>query len=85
MWIGEACGGRFLAVVRSGQAGRASVASGFQLCLSTLDLRSKFPVVGQEFGKFYVMYSVFNDQCVGILMGDQSVAVCSTKAVTVTP
>lgn len=42
-------------------------------------------VVGQEFGKFYVMYSVFNDQCVGILMGDQSVAVCSTKAVTVTP
>ena len=42
-------------------------------------------VVGEEFGKFYVMYSVFNDQCVGVLMGDQSIAVCSGKSVTVTP
>ena len=42
-------------------------------------------VVGEEFGKFYVMYSVFNEQCVGVLMGDQSVAVCSGKSVTITP
>jgi len=42
-------------------------------------------VVGEEFGKFYVMYSVFNDQCVGVLMGDQSVAVCTGKSVTITP
>jgi hypothetical protein len=41
--------------------------------------------VGVAFGQYYVLYSVFNDKCVGVLVGDQSVAVCTTNPVSVTP
>ncbi len=51
----------------------------------SVDGKKYAAVVGQTFGKYYVLYSVFNAKCVGVLMGDQSVAVCSTSPVTVTP
>jgi len=41
--------------------------------------------VGTVFGSNYMMYSVFNAQCVGVLYGDQSVAVCTGHPVSVTP
>ena len=40
--------------------------------------------VGATFGQDYLLYSVFNSSCVGVLVGDQSLAVCSTKPVTFT-
>lgn len=47
----------------------------------------KYPklAVGDSFGGFYTLYSIFNDQCVGVLYGDQSVPVCLNKPVSVTP
>ena len=36
--------------------------------------------VGETFAKYYSVYSVFNDQCVGVLYGDQSVTVCIDQA-----
>jgi hypothetical protein len=51
----------------------------------SVDGKKYAAVVGETFGKYYVLYSVFNAKCVGVLMGDQSVAVCSTAPVTVTP
>ncbi len=41
--------------------------------------------VGDSFGGYYTLYSIFNDQCVGVLYGDQSVPVCLNKPVSVTP
>ncbi len=41
--------------------------------------------VGDSFGGFYTLYSIFNDQCVGVLYGDQSVPVCKGKPASVTP
>ena len=41
--------------------------------------------VNAPFGKYYTVYSIFNDSCVGVLYGDQSVAVCTSKPMTVTP
>lgn len=41
--------------------------------------------VGESFGGYYSVYSIFNDQCVGVLYGDQSVPLCKDKPVTVTP
>lgn len=47
---------------------------------------AKYPVaVGTLFAKTFVMYSVFNTQCVGVLFGDQSVPVCTTNPQTVSP
>ena len=40
--------------------------------------------VGATFGQDYLIYSVFNSSCVRVLVGDQSLAVCSTKPVTFT-
>jgi hypothetical protein len=37
------------------------------------------------FAKNFVMYSVFNAQCVGILFGDQSVPVCTNLPQSVSP
>ena len=46
----------------------------------------KYPVtIGKVFAKTFVLYSVFNGQCVGILYGDQSVPVCTTSPATVSP
>jgi hypothetical protein len=39
--------------------------------------------VGKVFAKTFVMYSVFNSSCVGLLYGDQNVAVCSANPVAV--
>jgi hypothetical protein len=39
--------------------------------------------VGKVFDKTFVMYSVFNSTCVGLLYGDQNVAVCSANPVAV--
>ena len=41
--------------------------------------------VNAPFGKYYTVYAIFNDSCVGVLYGDQSVAVCTSKPMTVTP
>jgi hypothetical protein len=46
----------------------------------------KYPTtVNAPFGKYYTVYAIFNDSCVGVLYGDQSVAVCTSKPMTVTP
>ena len=39
--------------------------------------------VGKVFDKTFVMYSVFNSSCVGLLYGDQNVAVCTANPVAV--
>lgn len=45
-----------------------------------------YPVgIGAPFAKNFVLYSVFNAQCVGVLFGDQSVPVCTTNPQTVSP
>jgi hypothetical protein len=41
--------------------------------------------VNVPFGKYYTVYAIFNDSCVGVLYGDQSVAVCTSKPMTVSP
>jgi cytoskeletal protein RodZ len=41
--------------------------------------------VGATFATYYTLYSVFNNQCVGLLYGDQNVPVCLNKPATVTP
>lgn len=56
-----------------------------QTATVTVDGKKYVTTVGTPFGSYYMMYSVFNDTCVGILAGDTSVAVCTTKPVTVTP
>jgi hypothetical protein len=46
----------------------------------------KYPAtIGKVFAKTFVLYSVFNAQCVGVLFGDQSVPVCTTSPQTVSP
>ncbi len=41
--------------------------------------------VGKVFAGKYMLYSVFNATCVGVLYGDQSVPVCTTAPATITP
>jgi hypothetical protein len=41
--------------------------------------------VNVPFGKYYTVYAIFNDSCVGVLYGDQSVAVCTSKPMSVSP
>jgi hypothetical protein len=66
------------------------------LAVSAIDLKNQkatvsvdgkaYPVaVGNVFASNYMMYSVFNAQCVGVLYGDQSIAVCTGRPVSVTP
>ena len=56
-----------------------------QTATVTVDGKKYATTVGTPFGSYYMMYSVFNDTCVGVLAGDTSIAVCTTKPVTVTP
>ncbi len=56
-----------------------------QTATVSVDGKKYVTTVGTPFGSYYMMYSVFNDTCVGVLAGDSSVAVCSTKPVTVVP
>jgi hypothetical protein len=41
--------------------------------------------LGKSFGEYYMLYSVFNAKCAGILVGDQSTVVCQGNPVTTTP
>ena len=41
--------------------------------------------VGQDFGKYFTLYGVFNASCAGVLYGDQSVPVCVGKTQSVNP
>ena len=41
--------------------------------------------VGKVFAKTFLLYSVFNAQCVGVLFGDQSVPVCTNAPQSVSP
>jgi hypothetical protein len=41
--------------------------------------------VGDSFGTYYTLYSIFNSQCVGVLFGDVSQPVCLGKPASVTP
>jgi len=56
-----------------------------QTATISVDGKKYATTVGTPFGQYYMMYSVFNDTCVGVLAGDTSIAVCTTKPVTVTP
>jgi hypothetical protein len=56
-----------------------------QTATITVDGKPYAATVGAVFGTNFVMYSVFNTQCVGILFGDQSVPVCTNAPQTVTP
>jgi hypothetical protein len=74
----------------------ATPATTVTLAVSAIDVKNEkatvsvdgkaYPVaVGTVFAANYMMYSVFNAQCVGVLYGDQSVAVCTGRPVSVTP
>jgi hypothetical protein len=41
--------------------------------------------VGKVFATNYMVYSVFNAKCVGVLYGDQSIPVCTNAPATITP
>ena len=56
-----------------------------QTAVVSVDGKKYAAAVGKVFGKNYMVYSVFNAQCVGVLYGDQSVPVCTTAPATITP
>jgi hypothetical protein len=51
----------------------------------TVDKKPYAVAVGKTFGQYFTVYSVFNEQCVGILYGDQSIPVCIAKPQNVSP
>lgn len=59
------------------------ISTGKQSATVTVDGVQYATTVGKVFGKSFVMYSVFNSSCVGLLYGDQNVAVCTTAPVSV--
>lgn len=63
----------------------AGIDTAAQTATISVDGKKYATTVGTPFGQYYMMYSVFNDTCVGVLAGDTSIAVCTTKPVTVTP
>jgi hypothetical protein len=56
-----------------------------QTATVTVDGKAYATTIGAVFGKNFVMYSVFNAQCIGVLFGDQSVPVCTNSPQTVSP
>ena len=56
-----------------------------QTAVVSVDGKAYPASVGKVFAKNYMVYSVFNAQCVGVLYGDQSVPVCTTAPATITP
>jgi hypothetical protein len=62
----------------------ASVNLANQTATVTVDGTKYAATVGKVFAKTFVLYSVFNSSCVGLLYGDQNVAVCTSKPVSVT-
>ena len=63
----------------------ASVNLSSQKAALKIDGKAYTAAVGQGFGTNYMLYSIFNAQCAGVLYGDQSVAVCMGKPMTVQP
>jgi hypothetical protein len=63
--------------------GVSAINVGKQTATITVDGVKYATSVGKVFAKTFVMYSVFNTSCVGLLYGDQNVAVCSTTPVSV--
>ena len=56
-----------------------------QTATVTVDGKAYAVGIGALFAKNFVLYSVFNTQCVGVLFGDQSVPVCVNSPQTVSP
>ncbi len=56
-----------------------------QTAVVTVDGKKYATPVNKVFAKYFTMYSVFNSTCVGILYGDQSIPVCTTKPQRVSP
>jgi len=56
-----------------------------QTATVTVDGKPYAATIGAVFAKNFVMYSVFNTQCIGVLFGDQSVPVCTNSPQTVSP
>ena len=56
-----------------------------QTATVTVDGKVYKTTLNKVFGKFFVMYSVFNSECVGVLYGDQSVPVCKGRVTTISP
>jgi hypothetical protein len=56
-----------------------------QTAVVAVDGKKYATPVNKIFGKYFTMYSVFNSTCVGILYGDQSIPVCTSKAQRVSP
>jgi hypothetical protein len=63
--------------------GVSAISVGKQTATITVDGVKYATSVGKVFAKTFVMYSVFNSSCVGLLYGDQNVAVCSANPVAV--
>jgi hypothetical protein len=63
--------------------GVSAINLGKQTATITVDGVKYVTSVGKVFAKTFVMYSVFNSSCVGLLYGDQNVAVCSASPVAV--
>jgi hypothetical protein len=63
--------------------GVSGINLGKQTATITVDGVKYATSVGKVFAKTFVMYSVFNSSCVGLLYGDQNVAVCSANPVAV--
>jgi hypothetical protein len=63
--------------------GVSAINLGKQTATITVDGVKYATSVGKVFAKTFVMYSVFNSSCVGLLYGDQNVAVCSANPVAV--
>ena len=63
--------------------GVSGISVGKQTATITVDGVKYATSVGKVFAKTFVMYSVFNSSCVGLLYGDQNVAVCTANPVAV--
>jgi hypothetical protein len=61
----------------------SGISTAKQTATVTVDGVKYSVAVGKVFGSKFVMYSVFNGSCVGLLYGDQNVAVCVAKPVSV--
>jgi hypothetical protein len=56
-----------------------------QTATVTVNGKKYAATLGKSFGEYYMLYSVFNAKCAGILVGDQSTVVCAGNPVTTTP
>ena len=56
-----------------------------QTATVTVDGKAYKTELNKVFAKYFVVYSVFNAECVGVLYGDQSVPVCKGRVTTISP